>query len=220
MGGAGSHVRYWQTQKINLSQYLINQGGSQNAIDGLVKEQYEDIRLPLFHARDAAYVMPGSGPSVDRISKAYERLVLLTREVAKEFHGLSSSSGAVYPSFFRSQVRRMLERGCRIAVSSDDSEENSDEASFSPKGCDVAYLNSLRIDDTSELYAVIAEAHRDLRSEPIGGQIVRVGLLSAEEPLIVGRVLNELRCDGADEPVVRIRIGFENAGMPRMQFPA
>ena len=117
-------------------------------------------------------------------------------------------------------MREMLERGCRVAVSSDDSEENPDEASFSPKGHAVAYRESLRIDDTSELYAVTAEARRDLRSGSINHHIVRIGLLSSEEPLIVGRILNELQCDGADELVVQIRTGFESVGMPRIHFPA
>ena len=112
--------------KIKLINYVPQ--GTTDPIEYFVKSQYDDIRCKLFHAKGVFadqcpinIIIPSDTFNPIDVSNAYERLMLVVKEILKVEYNIKFKGGVVTHIGFKSMMENNLSNGYVLYINADDS---------------------------------------------------------------------------------------------------
>lgn len=113
-------------RKIQLTNYVPQD--TTDPIEYFVKSQYDDIRCKLFHAKGVFagqcplnIIIPANTFNPVEVNNAYEKLMLLVKEILKVEYKIKFKGGIVTHIGFKSTMENNLSNGYALYISADDS---------------------------------------------------------------------------------------------------
>jgi hypothetical protein len=99
----------------------------------IIKTQYDSIRCKLFHAKINS-ILPYETLDPTIVSKAYERLLMVWRQIAKDYFGVNSEGGVMTYAGFKSIIDAGFKQLFVFCATADPSVPTKEDDAISPSG--------------------------------------------------------------------------------------
>ena len=139
--GKHEHERDWLLRALNevnnkTSLSKLVPPNTTDPVDYLVKTQYDEIRLKLFHAKNQN-ILPHENLNPTKVSDAYTTLLRLWQQIITNIFNVNVSSGVITYQGFKAMMDNVFGQGFFFYATSDPSVPTKEDVDVSPLNCPI-----------------------------------------------------------------------------------